>query len=1007
MIGADNYFLILGLGDYKPDPNFVDMSIIGTTDEDSAVINKIKATIDTKKLEWSKGTSLDPRNAGKFKHYLELSKNMASDLMSLEIRKQVYDDAKGKVAQLLKRPLGNIVGKGYVYIEELERIAKQSGLTVETVKNFVSVEVREKKAAGELLERPKTASKFKNNDSFLQTYEYADIYAFLCEGTTFTRVSLSSASDWLERAKEKKDSLPAHIKQDIADKKKICEFCITEVFASEDKMKEYNEYLAWKRISDVLQEAKQATAVTKALTKEQGRDFIDDLQSAGAEKSKAIAYLRGFCNAEGIAWESENADKLSSRILCPYCPNMVEATAKICPHCGGEIIVSCPKCKKDHFVGNRFCTTDDCRYDFNNFKRAIVLCEKAKAEIEVLNLQLASVILDEAEELCNSVKEIALLRLEWKKQDERYGVIARKIKDNADKKLFVTAKKDLDSLKSQFPQYSNPSLEEAINLAHSAARDALALAKNEKDDVRVCKSALVAYQNCRDYPGIQELLIKFQPAPVKSITVETDAVKRVNFISWDSAKSEFTTYRLIRKLGSKPISLDDAEKSWEIAANEYTDSEIMPNEAYYYAVASCVGPVTTSLVHCHTPIINLFEVQNISVQNTRASVNARWTSIPKNADIEIWRDISVAPKKPGDGTKVTNVTMNEMADHGLDNDTTYQYRAFVKYRQGNNIVYSNGVAFDGIPTAPPPVIDYVVIKHKRENTFEVEWDADDGVVVSFYLSTELKVEQEQTLEISELNNLAVRANIISKGDNSGEFELPDSNMYFLFPVTQKNTTVVVGAVVPVTSQKLLTISKVQLSGNDVFVKFQWPNEINHVLLLYRSDRYPISVEDKDARRMRVTKAVYDQKSAISVKSPAKGTYFFSLFAELNMSGTTTYSIPDFYTFRYGTLSKIIYDIKKQKWLGKLKNVSIVITPPEDGKIPPLTVIANNGSLPVFRSQGIVVCEVPEQTSNEPVVVDLPIEKLNKNTFLKIFTTNEHDAANYEISLLMTANPCLK
>jgi hypothetical protein len=637
----------------------------------------------------------------------------------------------------------------------------------------------------------------------------------------------------------------------------------------------------------------------------------------------------------------------------------------------------------------------------------VTLCEKAKSEIDVLNLQLAKLILDEAEELCSSVKEIAQIRAEWQRSNDRYGSIAQKIRENADRKLYVTAKRDLDALKKQFPQYSNPELEEAISIALAAAKDALESAKRETDTMRSCKHAITAYQNCRDYPGIQEMLAKFQPAPVSSVAVKTDSVKRVNIITWQAPKSEIATYRIIRKAGSKPISIDDADAWWEVAAETYSDSDIEPNVAYYYAVASCVGPVASTLVYCSMPVVNLFEVQQLSVQNNKSAVYARWLNVPKNAEIEVWRDKAADPTKPGVGTKVGNVNVNEMADQGLENDATYQYRVFVKYRQGSNVVYSAGIPFIGIPTAPPRVIDYVIVKHKRENTFEVEWDADEGDNVSFYLTTELSVESEQVVDIAELNNLAMRTTVVPKGNNMGEFELPDSRMYFLFPVTQKNTTAVIGSIVPVTAQKLLSISKVQLSGNDVIVRFQWPNEINHVLLLYRNDRYPVSPGDTDARRMRVTKAVYDLKQAITLSSLPKGTYYFSLFAELQMSGTTTYSVPDFHTFRFGTLSKVGYDIKVQRGLGKLKGVSLTITPPEDGRLPALSVVANNGSLPVFRNQGFVVCDIPEQNTSRTIYIKLPVDKLSKNTFLKLFTKDPEEAANYEISLLIGTSPSLK
>ena len=475
---ADNYFLMLGLGTYKPDGKYIDTALIGAGDEDRAVSQLIGNAIDAKRLEWTKG-QLDPRNGAKYKHYLELIPKMEAELGLLEERKRLYGEAREEVARLLKRPLGNLIGKGFVYLEELERVAKQTGVPLESIKNFNSAEIREKKAAGEKLEKPASASTFKQVDALLQTSGYPDIYAFLLEDTPLSRAGLSTAADWLDMAKEVRGNLPAHNKQDIADKKKICEFCLAQAFVSEEKKKEYDAYLAWKRISGILQDVREATAVEKELTNTQAREFIDELQSAGIAKSKAISYLRGFCSDQAIAWASEGAEKLSSRVLCPYCPTMVEATARICPACGGEIIVSCPKCGTEHSVRERFCSTKDCGYDFNNLKRAVALCEKAKIEIDLLNLSLAKVILDEAEGLCKTVKEIKQLRLEWKQKNDRYGAIVQRIQGHVAAKRIVTAKREYDSLKSRFPQYSNPELEETISAALIAAKDAYALSQKQ------------------------------------------------------------------------------------------------------------------------------------------------------------------------------------------------------------------------------------------------------------------------------------------------------------------------------------------------------------------------------------------------------------------------------------------------------------------------------------------------------------------------------------------------
>jgi hypothetical protein len=348
MANVDNYFLILGLGEYKPATNFVDATIIGTSDDDSAVMQIIKTAIDTKRPEWAKGTSMDPRKATQYKHYIELIPKMETALADLETRKIMYADAKEQVAQMLKRPLGNLYGKGYVFDEEIERVAKQCNLSVEIVTGYVpvSIPIRKKEKVDGTLETIKKLTsrrKYKDIALLLQNNGYSDIYVFLCEGmgSSFTRTSVTDASDWLYQTKEKLSKLPDHKKQDIADKKRICEFCIAEVFVSEEKKKEYEEFLHAITIWEILQEVKQACSVTNELTTPLDTEIIDRIYSAGIDKDKAILCLQQFCKDERIAY---GTPKPSLLVRCPYCSSMAEADARICPHCGGEIIVACPKC---------------------------------------------------------------------------------------------------------------------------------------------------------------------------------------------------------------------------------------------------------------------------------------------------------------------------------------------------------------------------------------------------------------------------------------------------------------------------------------------------------------------------------------------------------------------------------------------------------------------------------------------------------------------------------------
>jgi len=843
----------------------------------------------------------------------------------------------------------------------------------------------------------------------MEPYSIHDLYDFLCEGTSIDRTTVASASFWHGRAEKIKSGLPAHNKQEIGDKKKLCEFCLV-TFSSENGKKEYDEYLIWRKLADILKEVKQVASATRMLVDEQAREIIDDLYHVCGDKEKAIAYLKEFCLSEAIAWASEGAEKLSVLEPCPYCTSMIETTDKICPECGSEIIVECTQCGNEHSVRDRYCKNAECRYDFTNFTRAVGLCEQAKNEITILSLTIAKDLLDEAEHLCASVEEIAILRAEWTRQNTRFGKIAETIRSYTKSKRFVTAKRELDTLKRQFPLFCDTELEEKVAGGINAAASAIKRAKSSADPKVICTYALTAYQACNDYPGIQELLAKYPPKQVTALSVRVDGINRANYISWRSESDETETFRVIRKKGAKPFDVNDGEVLTETSSNSFTDDKVVPGETYYYGVVAFTGPVLSKLTSTNTGAINLFEVQQLSVHPSDASIQASWSGVTPPSDIEVWRCLGKDPLRPGNGDRVKNINNSVMLDQSLENDTEYTYRIFVKYTSNGSVSYSSGITFSAIPTAPPQIVDYIMARHIEDGRFELEWDQPDGETVAFYLLTNVpSLSRGDVIDIAELSKLAVRINIISRESGKGEFTLPGSDMYFLIAATQKNNTAVVGAIISVSSQKLLEIERVQLSGTDTYVRFDWPSNIKQVLLLYRTDRYPISPQDTGATRQRVAKAVYDLRKAIAISNLPNATYYFSLFAEMEIHGAITYSVPANYTFSLGTGEKIIYEIKPKKAVfGSIIGADVLLrTTAEDGGIPALVVYANNGSLPFFRNQGSRVAEIPAQRINGELVYRITVDGLTRNTFLRVFAQDEKDELRYEVSLKLGSRPDLR
>lgn len=977
-----NYYILLDLFDPKDD-------LVGNSDNDPRVIAHIKNQLEAKQLAWSNQLK-NPMLEKKARNNMDLAKKTLDELLTMDIRRKQYAEAKSIIETKVRKGLSGLQLRGYILPAEIERVAKTLKLPVTLVEQYVTVEIREPGTNGKEPVAPKGVEKYNNQLTAMEPHGIKDLYDLLTSGKQLERSARISAARWKDMAKEDLAKLPQHNNQEVSDKKSLYQFCIHEAFASDAQKDAYDDYLAWRRVMDVLEEAGEATAIVKQLEPKQVADYIDALHEACGNEEDAAAYLKWYCEKHGIALGQAAPSKAKS--LCPLCDRLVDEDIKVCPHCGALQTVKCPECGEHNPLKNKHC--QNCAYDFTNLLQASALCELATQEINLLNFDVADMMLNEAEHLWKECPDIQPVRQEKDRKEEQLGPLVAEMREAAKAKLLHKAQLLYDSVCKQVPGFKDPKLEEQIALGIQKAKLAMDKAAGMSAQAQ-CPMAIEAYNACADYPGVRELLERYPPLPPTEVTVESDNETRCNFISWKGSGEQGVTYTIVRKKGTAPVDVLDGEALATVGGNSYADETPLCGVPMYYAVAARKGPVNSKIALSGQAVENLFDVQDAQIREGDTSIQGYWNGMPPGARVEVWRKTENPPKAPGDGTQIKNVVGDRFLDQGLDNDTIYYYLIVLCYKVNGTDKYSKGLVMQGTPSTPPAPVDYLMARLLKPGHFELEWDQPPDEVVEFYYSeTPPDFAKEDYVELHKLRAAALPIHILIQKPGKGTFSLPGDGIYYLVSATIRNNSALIGATTTISSREIVRIDKVTVSGADLCVLFDWPEKVRRVLLAYRTDRYSDSPEDSVATKTLVNRAVYDLHKAIILKGCGNGTYYMSLYAEIGSADGTTFSAGSNYLFCFGQAEQVTYEIRSKWWLRKLKEASIVLD--SSGAVPALQVYSQNGGVPVFRNQGTLICEIPALPEAKNHMVSLPVAGLHANTYLKVFCANDADYDRFDL-----------
>jgi len=209
--------------------------------------------------------------------------------------------------------------------------------------------------------------------------------------------------------------------------------------------------------------------------------------------------------------------------------------------------------------------------------------------------------------------------------------------------------------------------------------------------------------------------LKAAPANVQASTVTDSSIK----LTWNVTNGA-SGYNIYRSVNSN--SGYEKINTGLITSNEFTDTNVSQNTAYYYKVSAIVDNVETAQSAGIAVITRLIAVTNVQVSSTTlTSINLTWNSVNGANNYNIYRSAS----ESGTYNKInsTQITISSYSDMGLPSNTVYYYKicAIAGNTEG---MLSDAVLASTLTPAP----DNLRVSAITDSSISLAWTALNGVV---------------------------------------------------------------------------------------------------------------------------------------------------------------------------------------------------------------------------------------------------------------------------------------
>lgn len=837
-----------------------------------------------------------------------------------------------------------------------------------------------------------TASNIRQN---LDHLKLATLYDFLELNPRSSAKALIDRADEIYRENQRLGKTDA----DASARNALAGIC-KSLFPNDREKAKYDNYLAVE-VMEKLKPNLELAGADNFLGREELDALIKQARQRGVSAEDARAFIEDYAASRkwGIQRDSGNLPSEAFK-LCGFCSELAPAAASKCPRCGESLEIECPRCSARNPSANEACQSCGCRIGDAPLVKAL--------------LQEGQRLATEGD-LSGAVRSFDKALLYWPgwkpAAEARQGIEAKRlerekalteIESLAQARKLAAARSALDRFERTQGVAGLDDLRRRLHdgLARAEAAFQEGEARRRSGNV---EAALDRYEEalaaCADFEPALRAMSASPPPPPTALRVTPIAS---GFrLTWQApATARSLAFRVLRKAGGVPQSLEDGESLAEVRTTALDDAAVPVGIPWFYAVFSQRGGIPCHQPATGGPHLRTAEVDDLELIAGNGDVTLRWTSPPQCRRVEVWRRQGSPPDKPGDGTAVT-VAGTGAHDTGLANGTHYGYRVVAVFadpaRPGGEIA-TTGRTATATPVAPPAAVMDLAASRTGKNVI-LSWTPLPGATVQIRQTSRLPdYAPGLILPASQADRFG---SLVSGATGHGaQVTLTGQGRVFFVPLSVAAGTAVVGRAAEVTTLDPVTQLNVRRTGPHLAMTWEWPAGTEEVLVAWLHDRYPEDPRQALGQQARVTRREYDRAGCWLLQNVESRPHYISVFAKAPEGDL--YAPPARIVETLGQGASVSYrvGVKKSLLRRTVEDAWLELTcSGGDGvTLPALVVIGKAHSVPISPRDGEVLATVNSvRFERGKALVPLPAQSWPGRPYVKLFFKDA--AAAREIRLL--------
>ncbi len=955
--------------------------------------NEIEKAITAKQQQWSKEMH-NPIKKVKAAEYLSMLSEIKKVMFSESLRANeaqnaiIIKEEKGK--ELQTRLLLYAAKSDELSEKDLKTILKNFssfGFTDKDVEEQFSKLV-EKQNVKIDLSQTIDKNQAKNIRNFMQQLGRKDetLYDFLnLPKSSDCEVLLKTASDIKNKilAKGKKTG------EDNA-KQSICGLCAV-IFKDKASKSKYDNYVNLTKYYSVNEAIEEMGLSNKKIIEPKMKERLVDIavEKYHISPSEASAYISNYC-------ELIDFQERDKSIICGLCNTENLATSTICQNCHKTLLIICPVCSATNSNAAQSCVK--CGFDISKMQNAVQLIEKAKekwiekqSDEAIHYLKQASVFWPNHQEIKPLEKEInvykeelnnILIKIDSYIEDKKYYHAAHKIKqaemsgftidENLKKEVFFKIK------------YVQSKLSSVKDLEANKAFDVLSKLFDEVSDSEEIKSLLAKY------PPQAPQNIRYK---VEQGTVQLD---------WDKSNSiGEIKYTLVKKQGSYPNSINDGEIIYEGNETSFSDNNIKTSIVYYYAVFTLRLGLSSTATRLQERVVVVENIKNIKAVGGDGFVSLSWDETPQSlTEVKIWqyegvtKPESIQLCKEIECNRTDGITIN-----GLMNNQRYWFYISAGHSIGGEEYYSEKILLYAVPCKIAQPLKNLKIKQK-DNVYRLSFDKAEWDVVFFCCDKEPNYVENTVYPLDEIIKKYKSLEFTSKSLQEAEFIMDFVGKRYIIPAQINANNVVLNQALCVSSvPQVLDIShSFNSPESELYINFTWPEGIDKILFLYRTDTYPQGVNDPLAKRIDFSKKQYERNDGISILCNEEQNFYIAIYTVYE-DESIIFSHPSQRLISKKNQVNIYYDIKyKKSKFSSNATLQLTLRAGSPCVFPEFCIVGKQKSVALNRSDGdIIYTNEKKTTLDGNCSFEFNIEKLPNDTRFRLFLLDDSQYKIFRIT----------